>query len=165
MTSSLTLVEHTRESADDGGTVSRSRRDYLDFVVDGKSLGAKLAPILADANLPASYVPVLVLDWPIGFPSEDYGRLVGELRAPLADGRVPLYVCAECGDLGCGGITAVVEQTADTVVWRDFAYQNDYELFDPDDVLPDVGPIVFDRQGYLDALAAFKDRWPDAGVR
>jgi len=68
VTSSLTLVEHTRESADDGGTVSRSRRDYLDFVVDGKSLGAKLAPILADANLPAGYVPVLVLDWPIGFP-------------------------------------------------------------------------------------------------
>jgi hypothetical protein len=31
---------------------------------------------------------------------------------------VPLYVCAECGDLGCGGVTAVVELTPDTVLWR-----------------------------------------------
>jgi hypothetical protein len=163
--SSLQLVEGARGSADDGGPVRRSRRDYLDFVVDGESLGDQLAPVLGCASLPADYVPVLVLDWPMGFPAEDYGRLVGELPAPLPDGRVPLYICAECGDLGCGGITAVIERSADTVVWRDFGYQNDYEPFDVGDVLPSVGPIVFDRPGYLDALAAFKDRWPDAGVK
>lgn len=165
MASTLQLVEGTRGSADDGGAVRRSRRDYLDFVVDSEALGDKLAPVLGSANMPAGYVPVLVLNWPIGFPAEDYGRLVGELPAPLPGGRVALYICAECGDLGCGGITVAIERTADTVVWRDFGYQNDYEPFEADDVVPGVGPIVFDRQGYLHALAAFKDRWPDAGVR
>ncbi len=165
MASSLRLVENVRGDADGGGAVRRSRRGYLDFVVDGAPLGDKFASVLGGANMPADYVPVLVLDWPIGFPADDYGRLVGELSAPLPDDRVPLYICAECGDLGCGGVTAVIERTADTVVWRDFGYQNDYEPFEADDVVPGVGPIVFDRQGYLDALAAFKDRWPDASVR
>ena len=59
MASSLRLVEDTRGDADDGGAVRRSRRDYLDFVVDGKSLGDKLASVLGGANAPAGYVPVL----------------------------------------------------------------------------------------------------------
>lgn len=59
----------------------------------------------------------------------------------------------------------MIERSADTVVWRDFGYQNGYEPFEADDVVPGVGPIVFDRQDYLDALLAFKDRWPDAGVK
>lgn len=53
--------------------------------------------------------------------------------------------------------------TAETVVWREFGYQNNYEPFAADDVLPGVGSIVFDRHGYLDALTGFKDRWPIAG--
>lgn len=92
MASSLQLVEDTRRSADDGGAVRRSRRDYLDFVVDGESLGERLAQVLGDANLPAGYVPVLVLDWPIGFPAEDYGRLVGELPAAAGWSSAALYL-------------------------------------------------------------------------
>jgi hypothetical protein len=38
-----------------------------------------------------------------------------------------MYVCAECGDLGCGAVTAAVEVGDDKVVWRDFGYQNNYE--------------------------------------
>lgn len=54
-----------------------------------------------------------------------FGPLVGDLPAPLPEGRASLYICAECGDMGCGGVTAVIERAADTVVWRDFGYQND----------------------------------------
>ena len=146
MVSSLRLVERS------GG----SRRAHLDFVVDGEPLTDRLAPVLGD------YVAALVLDWPIGFPATDYGYLTGELPAPLPGGRVPLYICPECGDLGCGGVTAVVERTPETVVWRDFGYQNDYDPFEPDPELAHVGPIVFDRQAYDDALARFRDRWPTA---
>jgi len=128
-------------------------------------LGTKLNSTLGSAELPYDYVTVLVLDWPIGFPADDYRRLVGELPALFPDGRVPLYICPKCGDLGCGGITAVIEQTADTVVWRDFGYQNDYEPFDLDNLLPGAGPIVFERRSYLDALAQFPSRWGDRNRR
>jgi hypothetical protein len=159
VTSSLALEAGARSGSDTGNT-RRPRREYLDFIVDGESLGVKLASILGGANLPADRVPVLVLDWPIGFPAEDYGRLAGELPASLPDGRVPLYICPECGDLGCGGVTAVVERTADTVVWREFGYQNDYEPFDQDEVLKDVGPFVSELKAYQDVLLRFRDRWP-----
>ncbi|TDP90622.1 hypothetical protein [Labedaea rhizosphaerae] len=158
MVNSLTLVEQVRGDVDEG-TVGRSRREYLDFIVDGESLRDRLAAVLEDAPTLVDCVPVLVLNWPIGFPAADYGPLIGELPSPLDDGRVPLYVCPECGDLGCGGVTAVIERTEDTVVWRDFGYQNDYEPFDPGDILTGVGPIVFDRQAYEDVLAQFRDRW------
>jgi hypothetical protein len=83
------VVEDTRGSADDGGAVRRSRRDYLDFVVVGAALGVKLAPVLGGANMPAGYVPVLVLDWPIGFPAgrRTTASALGMSRSPAARGR------------------------------------------------------------------------------
>ena len=52
-------------------------------------------------------------------PEEDEraaARLLGE-EPPDAGDRVSLYVCAECGDLECGAITAVIEQQGSAVVW------------------------------------------------
>lgn len=56
-----------------------------------------------------------------------------------------MYVCAECGDLGCGAVTAAVDVGDDKVIWRDFGYQNNYEPFDQDAIFTGVGPFVFDR--------------------
>ncbi|MER7505169.1 hypothetical protein AB0L05_34945 [Nonomuraea pusilla] len=64
------------------------------------------------------------------------------------DGRMPLYVCPECRDLGCGALTMVLEVSSDRVVWRDLGWQTD----DPDEVdhddLTDISPFVFDRTQY-----------------
>ncbi|WP_375386925.1 hypothetical protein [uncultured Amnibacterium sp.] len=154
MTSSLRLERSTRAGGR-GGT----RRSFLDFVVDGDSLADRLIAFEGGANLMSGYVPVLVLDWPTGSPAEDFRRLAGESPTPLPSGRVPMYICAECGDLGCGAITAMIEHRADTVVWRDLGYENDSEPFDPDGIITEVGPIVFDRSDYLQVLTTSRDRW------
>jgi hypothetical protein len=132
----------------------------MDFVVDGERLGLRLGPMIGRNNVAVDFVPVLVFDWPIGFPEEDSGRLIGHAAPPLPDGRVPLYICAECGDLGCGAVTAVIDRTDDKVVWRDFGYQNDYEVFDEADVFERVGPFAFDRADYDTVLEQFRDQWP-----
>jgi hypothetical protein len=54
-------------------------------------------------------------------------RLLLKSEADLPDDRRSLFVCAECGDLGCGAITISVKRAVDTIVWSDFGYENNYE--------------------------------------
>lgn len=76
-------------------------------------------------------------------------------------GRTPLYICAECGDVGCGAVTAEIEVLEEQVVWRRFGYENSYEDFGADAVFEGVGPFVFTRSNYEAVLDQFRARWPD----
>jgi hypothetical protein len=87
-------------------------------------------------------------DWPAGLPTEEARRLVGDLPPARPGGRVVLYVCPECGDLGCGAVTAVVESADGEVVWRDFGWQNDYEPGVDLDMFKGVGPFHFEASQY-----------------
>lgn len=138
----------------------RADRQYLEFVVDGQPLGGMLEPFLGYPNAMQEYVSVLVTDWPDGIPEADIDRLLGADKDPCLDGRVALYVCVEYGDLGCGGVTAVVEVAASHVVWRDFGHQNSHEPFDHSTVFRDVGPFTFDRPSYTRVLNAFRHSFP-----
>ena len=62
-------------------------------------------------------------------------------------------MCAECGDLGCGAITALVERTLDGFVWRDFAFQhNDDASITDAESYRAVGPFVFNKTEYWHVL-------------
>jgi len=124
--------------------------------VDGERLGQVLGRFLGCDDVTDEYAPVLVTDWPTGIALEDFDRLLGAPAPPQLQGRTAMYVCAECGDLGCGAVTAVVEVGSCEVVWRDFGYQNDYEPFAQDAVLRGVGPFTFDRAAYSAVLSQFR---------
>ncbi len=106
-------LEHNRREGGGGATP----RDYLDFVVDGEPLSQKIGGDLVSSlgwfvpEENAKAVRRLLLEEPPDFPND----------------RRSLYVCAECGDLGCGAVSAVIEQDGNEVIWRDFAFENDYE--------------------------------------
>jgi hypothetical protein len=120
------------------GGGGRTERRYLDFVVDGTSLYDRLGV--------GDQVTALGC-WPV----EAEREYIRQLLSP--SGRVPLYVCAECGDLGCGAITTVVEWTPDGVVWRDFAFENNYDATMTDtDSYRAVGPFVFNKTEYWRVL-------------
>jgi hypothetical protein len=107
-TSVLQLEWKRREGG--GG---RTRRDYLDFVIDGQPLSEKLGGDLASC-----------LGW--FAPTENtkaVHRLLLREPADLLNNRRSLYVCPECGDLDCGAITAMIERIGDRIIWRDFAFQ------------------------------------------
>jgi hypothetical protein len=128
----------------------------MDFVVDGKRLGQALGRFLGYADVTDEYVPVLVTDWPAGPAIEDLDRLLGSGPTAELGGRTALYVCAECGDLGCGAVTALVEVGERRVVWSEFGYQNNYEPFDTNAVFDGAGPLVFDRHEYSAVLERFR---------
>jgi hypothetical protein len=87
-------------------------------------------------------------------------RILLKSDADFANVRRALFVCAECGDLGCGAITVLVKRTADRVVGDDFGYENTYEERLTSDDYADVGPFEFEFHQYestfLTALAKLK---------
>ena len=74
--------------------------------------------------------------------------------ARLGENDSELFVCPECGDLGCGAVVAEIDVSDETVTWRAFRFVQDGDA--PDDQWPiDVPgePFVFDRTAYEQVLA------------
>lgn len=143
------------------GESSAHGRYFWEPIVDGRPLrqildGSPPEDSAAERGV-LDNVPVLVHNWSIGM-TDDVLVLLGQRPPELANGRVPIFVCGDCGDLGCGAITAAVEWTADTVVWRDFGWDVNYETDEDDDDDPEfAGPLIFDRAQYETELQRFID--------
>lgn len=136
-TSKLELVWWTR--AGGGG---RTKRRYLDFVVDGYSLGDRL-----DAG-----DVIACLGWGVpAYDDDQVQTLLLKQPSPVETGRVMIYVCAECGDIGCGAITARVEKLGDCFIWKDFAFEDDVDslYFEP---YKHIGPFWFNKVEYWKVL-------------
>jgi len=121
---------------------SKSFRKHLDFIVDGQSLHQ-----LTGAG---NYDLIGTLGW-AGFDRDAtvVRQLLLDVPPDAPEARQSIFVCAECGDLGCGGITAVVERSADFYTWKDFAYQNDYDESMTDrESFEFIGPYTFQAVQY-----------------
>jgi hypothetical protein len=127
-------------------------RSYLDFVIDGRSLAKRLD--WSDA--------VTLLGW---LAPEQHEVVLSELLllrpTALAENRRELYVCPECGDIGCGSITAVVTRQGDRVIWSDFAHYVDHSEDGAHTVgrspFAHIGPFAFDAGAYAATFAAGRE--------
>jgi hypothetical protein len=124
------------------GSSNKYERLYLDFCLGGQTV------FRADVER-RDLCSVLWIDPPV--PEERDNsvlRLLKELPGDLPNDRVSLYICPECGDIGCGSITAKISINGDEVVWSEFGYEKNYE----DSVLMELfaarGSFSFDRFGY-----------------
>jgi hypothetical protein len=92
-------------------------------------------------------------------------QLLLRVPSPLTSGRVPLYICAECGDLGCGCIAVSVSELEECVVWSGFCndgigprktgYETEVASSEPSPSFPDVRDYYFLRTEYEAALSRF----------
>lgn len=126
-------LELKRKRREGGG--GKTQRDYFDFVVGDESLSEKLGGDL-----------ISCLGWTVPDQNEkSVRRLLLEEPADFPKNRRSLYICPECGDLGCGAISIVVEQIGNEIIWRDFALEYNYS----DDLISqDLGPFIFDKSDY-----------------
>jgi len=141
----FSLRESDRRIDPEGG--DKTARHFLDFVVDGQSLYQMLTEYDLITGLSADdKVPLRVAEATID-------RLLGSVAGDAPRGRVSVYVCPECGDLGCGALTVELRRTPDRVMWLAWGYQNNYE-----DTLHavDLGldELSFDRDQYEAVLRA-----------
>src|SRR5262245_30383472 len=128
------------------GATGKHERHHIDFIVDGVSLFDLVGAGERDL--------VGLLGWR---PHEEESPLLHELllraQAVLPAGRQMLFVCSECGDIGCGAITAQILEQGGRIVWREFAYENDYDPEMTDRVsFAQVGPFEFEAAQYRAAL-------------
>ena len=134
-TSNLELKWKRREGG--GGA---TQRDFLDFVIDGESLSEKIGGDL-----------VSCLGW---FVPEENVEAVNQIMlkadSELSENRYLLYVCPECGDISCGGVTAIIERIDDKIIWRDFGFQRDTD--GKPHLIKEVDKFVFDRAQYRNVL-------------
>ena len=137
--SKLELVWRTRKGGGGG-----SQRDYLDFVIDGNSL--------IDLLKPGDNVGCL--GW---LSPEIEQKIVDELStkrlSELGNNRYPIYICPECGDLGCGAITVEIEKRGTSFIWKNFGYENDYEKkINKLEFYKNIGPFEIEESEYLNVL-------------
>jgi hypothetical protein len=130
-----------------GSEPYKTERKFLDFVLDGVSLYDSVA---SERDLAST----LWIDPPV--PNEilkSARRLLLLEPGDLPSGRVSLYTCPECGDLGCGGITVSILRRNGDIVWCDFGYENNYEEGPYLEPFRSLGPFHFARLSYEARLA------------
>ena len=106
-----------------GQEITVAERDSVDFIIDGYSLVSRLDAARRWGN---DHMSCFVK----GFANENAlaaARLLMEEAPDSPTGRVILYVCAECGDIGCGAYTVRVSRREEFWTWSDFAWENGYE--------------------------------------
>jgi hypothetical protein len=146
MLNALTHTLLVREGfSSGGGTVAA--RVSADYQVDGESLLQLLVKSHGGHN---DFMGNFVR----GFPdvnAETASRLTLQLPPNSPTGRVLLYICPECGDIGCGAYSAVLQRSGSTYKWSEFAYENGYE---DARLIENVGPYSFEASEYESAVAA-----------
>ncbi|HTC61242.1 MAG TPA: hypothetical protein VK709_00225 [Candidatus Saccharimonadales bacterium] len=145
MQAQLELTPLTRLAVQCANGASKSERHFLDFVVNGQSLWQALGKRHDTVSiLCAEYSAIETL--------KAVKRLLLEENADLPNDRRSLFVCSECGDLGCGAITAVVSRRDKTITWGNFGYENNYEDWIGLDDYSSVGPFTFNVAAYESTL-------------
>ncbi|MEB0005556.1 MULTISPECIES: hypothetical protein [unclassified Pseudomonas] len=143
-TSTLTFQELFRPgSASNGCTVAE--RCSSDFLINERSL---LNAIVMAAGGHSDFMGCLVK----GFQEQNEqskSRLLLREPAETESGRILLYICPECGDIGCGAYAVFVRQNDDCFTWNSFAYENGYEQ---PRIIEGFGPFTFERHAYEAAI-------------
>jgi len=120
---------------------------YLDFNISGESLKEYLG-ISTDNS-------VTPFGWFLN--KSEQSKALKEFRLQtkphLADNRIEIYICNECGDIGCGSVTVQIHDRGEKIVWAKFAKQHN-----PDEIssLFDVEDLELERTSYFAALAVIK---------
>ncbi len=120
----------------------KTGRGYLDFVIDGVSLAERFTSEGFDL------VGVFSKSWVRETNEAALKRLLLEEASDFPNGRCSVFVCGECGDLGCGAVSAHISASDNTVIWKDFGFQNNYESEIHFEKLRDLGPFHFDVESY-----------------
>ena len=151
MADRLSLAPLARAGADLGHGARRAERHFLDFVVNGQSLWQAVAKR-------TDTVTVLCAEFTPAETVKAVNRLLLTEPAQVPNDRRCIYVCPECGDVGCGAITAAVTKEGDSIVWKEFGHENNYGPEVHLEKYAHVGPFVFDAVEYERTLREGLDR-------
>lgn len=83
-------------------------------------------------------------------------QLLLKIPSELKSGRVPLYVCSCCADLGCGATTVLVEDLDSQIKWSQFGRESNWEEgFYQSEYMKRTGPFYFDKTEYNSVIIPY----------
>ena len=132
-------VLHRPCSESDGIIVHESYS--VDFIVNGESLLQSITELTGGHK---DFIGCFARSW-INLNDHSKKQLLLLEPPETKSGRALLYLCPECGDIGCGAYGCVIRREDDSYWWSDFAYENGYEQPRP---ISGLGPFVFDVKSY-----------------
>lgn len=114
-------------------------RSFLDIRINGVSLSSYVPDM--------GVTPEFQRQWFHVVPDvvERFSGRLGD--ACLSDGRIKVLVCPECGDIGCGALTARLEVTDSQVSWTHWMWEFDRGYAEPEPV-PEIPNFYFQRVAY-----------------
>jgi hypothetical protein len=149
MDAQLKLTPRRREGQTCANGTYKSARHFLDFVVNEQSLWEALGKM-------HDMVSVLCAEFSVQATAKAADRLLLADAADLPNGRRSLFICSECGDLGCGAITVEVNKENGQIIWKHFGYENTWENRVELGVYAEIGPFTFDAGKYERTLTQAK---------
>jgi hypothetical protein len=159
--SKLSIAAECRRGEKSPDGTGSTERHFWDFLIDGRSLRS----FWQDSEGTVSEF-VGVLGWG-GTKSEVdvVAKLQGEAQPDYPPDRVAIYVCPECGDLGCGAVTVAVKREAGEITWSDFRWEVNWYADRPDEstICFDLGPFRFASDIYTDVLNRALQLRPETG--
>jgi len=129
--------------------ISSENRTYIDFIINGKSLSELLGGVGNNIGK---------FGWKINLKYEldEFERLKKGKKSNSENGLFSAYICAECGDEGCGAVMFRILETKNTIEWKDFVWSDGYfDKNEPDEKI-EINPIIFDKDEYNIALSELK---------
>jgi hypothetical protein len=139
---------------------THGKRTYLEIEVDGVPLAHHFAS--RTGAHPSHLSPLGWSSASAGVKARITEQLLAKEPSELESGRVPVLVCEECGDVGCGAYTVLILRDGDTVRWMDWAYENGREPAQPLEEWPTrPGDFLFELGSYERAIrkASARKRW------
>ena len=136
------LAKHPKVTSED--------RTYIDFIINGVSLTELLGGV---GNNIGKFGWKTNLD----FENEEFDDFQLAQKSRIDNGLFSAYVCAECGDEGCGAVMFRIEKTERNVKWNNFVWSDGYPESEdePDDKI-NIEPLIFDKDEYEIALTELK---------
>lgn len=120
---------------------SQTRRDYLEFYVSGVSMKTRLG--LEEADL----ITVFLFGISEQALQDQINIYRRKATSGVADGRIMLYVCPECGDLDCGAVMMTIRREGDKIIWSDFAFETGHGGIS--ERITEVDSLAFDKSNYF----------------
>jgi hypothetical protein len=128
------------------GTSNTTERSSIDFLVNGESL---LHLLVKSGGGHSDFMSCFVQGYPEA-SHQALAKLKLNGNPDTERGGILLYICPECGDIGCGAYSVLVEKNDAGYIWGSFAYENGYE--EPQSI-ENLGPFFFPAEAYEKTLS------------
>jgi hypothetical protein len=128
-----------RKEKKSNGNIIKHKLETIDFIIDNNSLLNLLVKYGGHNDLMGCFAK----GWKT-LNENSKEKLLLKLKPETINGRMAIYVCPECADIGCGAFCCEIEESNENYVWKNFAYENNYE----DAKILDVGSFCFNKNKY-----------------